>query len=237
MQAHRHSKSGHWMTHPERKPPIHTLHPSAKIIVTMAYIIVVASCDSHEINKLLLMSVYPVYIFIMGEIPVGLILKRMLLALPFILGVGILSEGWMTFISLTLKGCLTISAALLLMATTGIDRIAMGLNSMKVPGLLILQLLLTYRYLGILVEEVYKIQDAYMLRAPGQKGIKLRVWGSLAGRLLLRTYDRAEKIHEAMVLRGFDSAYAFKPAASIALRDKVYMFVWCILMLSAGVIL
>lgn len=60
-----------------------------------------------------------------------------------------------------------------------------------------------YRYISVLLAETQRVVQAYELRAPGQKGIHFKVWGSLMGQMLLRSMDRAEVIYESMCLRGF----------------------------------
>ena len=51
------------------------------------------------------------------------------------------------------------------------------------------------------------MQQAYSLRAPGQKGIHISAWGSFLGQLLLRSMDRAQALYESMELRGFSGEF------------------------------
>ena len=69
--------------------------------------------------------------------------------------------------------------------------------------MLVTTILLTYRYIVLLLQEANRISTAYALRAPGQKGIHFRAWGSLLGQLLLRSMDRAQLVYESMLLRGY----------------------------------
>jgi len=202
---------------------IHKIHPIAKIITTVLYLIFVISFDKYEISGLMPFFLFPVLIFILAEIPFLPIFKRILLVLPFIVGVGIanpffetqqisfgdieISIGWLTFLSIFIKGLLTVTASILLLATTGMDKIATSLIFLKVPRIFVLQLLLTYRYISVLMEETSRMMMAYSLRAPGQKGIAIKVWGSFAGQLLLRTFDRAQRVYQSMLLRGFDGEF------------------------------
>ena len=55
---------------------------------------------------------------------------------------------------------------------------------LRMPGMLVTLLLLTYRYVGVMTEELAVMTDAYRLRAPGQKGIHYSAWGSFLGQLL-----------------------------------------------------
>ena len=61
-----------------------------------------------------------------------------------------------------------------------------------------------YRYLFVLVDEASRLVRARSLRAVGNEGGGLKIFGSLVGHLLLRTLDRAQRIYLAMCCRGFD---------------------------------
>ena len=82
-----------------------------------------------------------------------------------------------------------------------------------------------YRYIFVLLDEVKKITLAYSLRAPGQKGIHFKVWGSLVGNLFLRTMDRSTDVYEAMCLRGFSGDFTetrTKKSAKQIIIDLIY---------------
>lgn len=225
-----------------KKTFIHEIHPLAKLIVTISFLIVVVSFGKYEIGSLLPLFFYPVIIFAFAEIPAAPILKRLLFIEPLIIGIGILnpllaketfqiggitlSVGWITFLSIVIKSGLTVTAALLLVAITGMDKLAAALRMLKIPKIFVLQLLLTYRYISVLVEEVARMLRAYSLRAPQQKGIQRSAWGSFAGQLLLRTFDRAERVYQAMRLRGFEGEYNTGEDKKFRLKDFLYVFAW-----------
>ncbi|MHB8125700.1 MAG: cobalt ECF transporter T component CbiQ [Desulfitobacteriaceae bacterium] len=226
----------------KKETVIHQLHPLVKLLTTVIYLTVVVSFGRYEIGSLLPLLLYPVMVFALAELPVKPILKRVLLVAPLIIGIGILnplfdhqlfwlggiaiSRGWITFFSIFLKCGLTVTAALLLIATTGMDKLAGALRMLKIPRLFVLQLLLTYRYISVLMEEVILILRAYSLRAPKQKGIHRNVWGSLAGQLILRTFDRAQRVYEAMCLRGFSGEYHTGDSGRITVWDLAYLAGW-----------
>ena len=223
---------------------VHRIHPVSKLLTTFVYLVVVVSFGKYEISSLLPFFFYPVMIFAFSEIPVMPILKKLLLVSPFVLGIGILnpffdtqtftaggvifSQGWITFLSIVIKSMLTVTASILLLATTGMDRLGAALRILKVPKLFVLQLLLTYRYISVLMEEVGRMSTAYSLRAPGQRGIAFHAWGSFTGQLLLRTFDRAQHIYQSMTLRGFDGEYPTGVSSSEKriLTDISYFVAW-----------
>lgn len=230
---------------------IHRLHPLVKLLATLVYLVVIVSFDRYEIAGLLPFIFYPVLVMVLAEIPAGPILKRILLVEPLIIGIGILNpvfdhqavvvggmtiaRGWVTFISIFIKCGFTVTAALLLIATTGMDRLASAMDMLKIPRLFILQLLLTYRYISVLAEEVARILRAYALRAPRQKGVHWSAWGSLAGQLLLRTLERAQRVYQAMCLRGFTGEYRTGDHQKIGIRDLVYFACWSLFFAAARI--
>ena len=78
------------------------------------------------------------------------------------------------------------------------------------------------------MEEVGRILRAYSLRAPQQKGIHRSAWGSLAGQLIIRTFERAQRVYQAMCLRGFTGEYHNGTSTKINRMDFTYLFGWCI---------
>lgn len=221
---------------------IHALHPAVKLITVLVFIVVTVSFGRYEVSGPLPLVFYPVLLAAAADIPAAPLLKRLVYVLPFILLIGIfnpvfdtqpvliggaeVARGWITFISLFLKGVLTVTAALLLIATTPMDALAAAFRLLLVPRVLVLQILLTYRYLTVLLWEADRTMTAYALRAPLQKGVHYRVWGSLAGQLLLRTYDRAQRLHSAMCLRGFKGDYHTGRPAGIGGKDIAFLAGW-----------
>ena len=71
------------------------------------------------------------------------------------------------------------------------------------------------------------MNTAYTLRAPRRRGIAFRDWGAFAGNLLLRSFDRAETVHDAMLLRGFrDSAPVLPPPPRFSKISFAYLIFW-----------
>ena len=67
--------------------------------------------------------------------------------------------------------------------------------------------------------------DAYLLRAPGQKGIHISAWGSFLGQLLLRSMDRAQELWNSMQLRGYHDHFHYADIPPFKLRDAAYIAV------------
>jgi cobalt/nickel transport system permease protein len=220
----------------------HRIHPAAHLTLTLVLIALVSSVGRYDGIRLVPFLLYPVIIFAASPLPVRPVLARASLALPFVLGFGlaglltdrapvlaygiILPGGWISLATLILKTGLTVLAALLLVALTGIVKLSYALRLLRVPRLLVLQILLTYRYIAVLLEETMWTTQAYKLRAGGRPGIRLKDWGNVGGSLLLGTYDRARHVYWAMTLAGFNGDIHPGQTRRLAGRDYFYLAIW-----------
>ena len=139
-------------------------------------------------------------------------------------------------LTLMLKGCLALMASFLLVAPTTIDMLCAGLRQFHVPKLLVALLLLTYRYIGVMMEEASVMVQAYSLRAPGQKGIHISAWGSFLGQLLLRSMDRAQELYSSMELRGFRGEYFYSDIPACRVGDVLFAVIGISLFVCARVV-
>ena len=220
--------------------PIHRLGPEAKLLAAVAFIAVTVSFPKYRLGALMPMALWPVILYQIAGVPVGLCFYKLRYVLPLVLAVGLfnplldrtpllylggaaVSGGVVSMLTLMVKGVLCLMASFLLMATTSIDCLCAGLRRMRVPKMPVTLLLLTYRYVGLMTEELSAMTDAYALRAPGQKGIHISAWGSFLGQLLLRTMDRAQEVYAAMLLRGYHEHFHYAPIAPFSAADGAYL--------------
>lgn len=223
--------------------PIHRLDPRAKIIATLVFVIVAVSYGKYEIAAMLPLVFFPIALGALGGIPAWFVIQRVLVALPFVLFVGIFNPlldrtvvlrlgtldvagGWVSLASILFRSTLTVGAALLLVATTGMAGICAGLTRLGVPRVFAVQLLFLYRYLFVLGDEATRLLRARSLRSFGGRGMGLRAASSLLGHLLLRTIDRAERIHVAMRSRGFDGEVRLLRRPRFGPGDALFVAGW-----------
>jgi cobalt/nickel transport system permease protein len=225
-----------------RETPLAGIDPRAKVAVTIAYVAVVASFGPAELLRLAPLAAYPAVLLALGDVPPGPLLWRLALASPFALGVAAfepllhrapvalgpltVSEGWLAFAAILAKFVLSLGAALLLVATTGFDDVCAALRRLGAPRVLVTQLLFTYRYLFVLAGEAARMVRAHDLRAPGGGRPRPRVAAQLVGQLLLRTLDRAQRIHAAMACRGFDGTVPFQRPRRLRPPDLAFAASW-----------
>jgi cobalt/nickel transport system permease protein len=190
----------------------------------MLYIVLVVSFPNTAVSGLLPFILYPAVMMSLSLTPYKPLLSRMAVALPFALVIGlsnmalmretaftvsgvVVTTGFLSFVSIMLKTALCVFAVLLLIATTPFTSLAALLTRRAGVRVIGLQIVLTYRYISTLLGEAGDMWTAYMLRSPGAKALKMRDMGTFAGQLLLRSFDRAERVYYAMKCRGFSGVY------------------------------
>ena len=224
------------------KSAIHSLHPAAKLIATIAYILITLSFDKYDLNGLVPMVLWPVLLFALSGIKVSTCFYKLRIVLPLVMMVGLfnplfdknvllqigslgITGGVISMITLMLKGIYCLMASFLLMATTKVDNLCAALRKMHLPEIIVTLFLLTYRYVGVMTEELAVMTDAYHLRAPGQKGIHISAWGSFLGQLLLRSMDRAQELYSSMLLRGYHKHFHYADIKRFKASDASYIAV------------
>jgi cobalt/nickel transport system permease protein len=114
-------------------------------------------------------------------------------------------EGVVVASQITLKSNAIIIALIALVATMPVATAGHALSRLRVPAKLIYLLLMTYRYIFVLEQEYQRLARAARIRGfqPGTNLHTYRTYAYLVGMLLVRAAERAERVHWAMVCRGF----------------------------------
>lgn len=223
--------------------PIHRLDPRAKVLATGAFLLAVVSYPKYEIAALLQFFLFPIVLVTAGQLPVGFFVRKVIIVSPFAIMVGIfnpffdqaplvhlgpvaISGGWISFISIMLRFFLTIGTAFLLIATTSFQGLCLALLRLGVPKVLTVQLLFLYRYIFVLGGEAMRLVRARSLRSFGKRGLGMKVFASVVGHLLLRTLDRAQRVHRAMLCRGFDGEMRVLRPVKLGLKDVMFTLGW-----------
>ncbi len=113
-----------------------------------------------------------------------------------------------------------------LAATSSILEIGHSLERLHLPHKLILLLLTTYRYLGLIEEEYRRLRRSAALRC-FSKTTSLhtyRTYGYLIGMTLIRSYDRSRRIHKAMLMRGFQGYFPLLTIRTTRPTDLLLLF-------------
>lgn len=222
---------------------VHRLDPRAKLVTSLVFIVTIASFDKYALSALLPFLVYPVALLAGARLPAGFLLKKLLIVAPFAFFIGIFNPlfdqrilfhlgplavtgGWVSFGSILLRFLLTIGIALILIATTSFPGVCMALEKIGAPRVFAIQLLLLYRYLFVLVSEALRMTRARALRSFHGRGLGMRIFGQMIGQLLLRTFDRAQRVHLAMLCRGFNGEIRSVRRLHIGLAEVAFTLGW-----------
>lgn len=223
--------------------PIHRLDPRAKLLVTFAFLLAVVSHDKYAVSALTPFFLYPAVLLALSCVPVTFLLCRLLWAAPFAVLLGAfnplidhaplltlggldISGGWVSFASILLRFALVVSALVLLVATTGVPALAHAAQRLGMPRAFVVQLLMLYRYLFVLAGEAGRMARAHRLRAGDRRAAAWRVFARMAGQLLLRALDRADRIHRAMLCRVFDGRVPMLDTLRFRPQDWGFLLGW-----------
>lgn len=224
---------------------IHRLHPLAKMMTTLVYIICIAAHGRYDLFSMAPFLFYPIIMMALSDVPFLMICKRTLIALPFTLFAGIsnlildrqlfmrvgevvITTGVLSFFTILLRTCLSVAAILILVAVTPFSQMSCQLRRMHVPVIFVNLVEMIYRYIGVLLEEADTMLTAYRLRNPHVKWPLLKDMGSFTGQLFLRSYDRAERVYQAMKCRGYGMGDIKLDKRPFSLEDWIFLLVGCI---------
>jgi len=222
---------------------LHRLDPRAKVLATLVFIVSVVSFGRYELSALIPFLFFPACLIALGELPAGYLVAKVALVCPLAVAVGMfnpffdrsvlmqlgpldITGGWISFASIVLRTALTVGAALTLTALTGFPAICRALERLGMPRAFAMQLLFLYRYLFVLSEEVGRASRARELRSFGRNGDGLKSYASLLGHLLLRTWQRAERMHMAMLARGFSGVLPGREGSRFGAPEFAFLFFW-----------
>jgi cobalt/nickel transport system permease protein len=214
--AHRLHYQGH--------SPVHRAPAHLKILALVGFMLVVVATPR---------AWYPVYagylavlvgVIALSRVPAGYLGRRMVVEVPSVvfavlmpfvatgprvevLGVAVSQAGLLGAWGLLAKGTLGVLAALTLAATTQPSDLLRGLERLRMPQPIVQIMGFMVRYLDVVTGELGRMTTA--MRSRGCDPRSPRHWPALArslGALFVRSYERGERVHLAMLSRGYDGS-------------------------------
>jgi len=212
---------------------VHRLDPRLKIIIAVAYVVSNSLLPDGAWEAFFAAWLFLLAANVAANLGAGFTLRRSLVALPFavaavtvlFLPVGeplfgirigghelaVTDAGLLRFSSIIIRTWLSIQMAILLVSVTQFPDLIHGLEHLRVPKILTTVLAFLYRYLFVLTDEVLRLSRARQARSAGAPGRqagrdvtwRARVTGNMAGQLFLRSYERSDRIYQAMLARGY----------------------------------
>jgi cobalt/nickel transport system permease protein len=213
--------------------PLHHLDPRVKVLLTVAFILSNVllpdgAWAAFGLAWLLVLAANGI-----SGLGLGFTFRRSYIALPFALAaltalfslpgrplssfsIGpwqliITDAGLLRFLSILVRSWLSIQMALLLVGVTEFPDLIHALAHLRVPGILITIIAFLYRYLFVLTDEVMRLMRARQARSAAAPGLhpgrsvawRAGVAGHMTGQLFLRSYERSDRIYNAMLARGY----------------------------------
>lgn len=200
----------------------HLLPSHLKILAVLAFISVSVSTPITRWPAFIAFFLLLVATAYASKIPLLLLFKRALIEIPFIFfailmpffgtgekfeiaGIELYREGLLAGTSIVVKGTLGVLAAVILSTTTTAREILRGLERLKLPAVMVQIASFMLRYVNVISDEMERMKVARESRGFIATGIKhWKVIATSAAALFIRSYERGERVHLAMLSRGFD---------------------------------
>ena len=228
----------------DRGTAVHRLHPRAKILVTFIYITVVVSFNRYDVLGVIPFFVYTALVCAMADLPLRILHKRFLIALPFcafagltnffldrniafVIGDAEITYGLLSLIAIILRTYLCVMAVFILISTTPFSSMTRELRRLRVPQIFITLIEMIYRYIGVLIDEAASMTTAYKLRSVKTKGVAMKDMGPFVGQLALRSFDRGERVYAAMACRCFGGELPERAPVKMTASDIIAVCLLC----------
>ncbi len=139
--------------------------------------------------------------------------------------------GLIRFASILLRSWISVQMAIVLTATTQFPDLIHALRHLKVPDILVSTISFMYRYLFVLSDETLRLLRAREARSAqltqGSKSggsifWRAKIAGNMAGQLFLRSYERSERVYNAMLARGYFGTLLTLNPHVMEIRDWVW---------------
>jgi cobalt/nickel transport system permease protein len=132
--------------------------------------------------------------------------------------------GLRAAVLLCLKALALITLVLVGLTTAPLDATFKAAHALRVPGLLVQLAMLTHRYIFVLDAELSRLRTALRVRGFRNRASRhsYRTVGHVAGTLLVRGYERAERVSQAMRCRGFDGRFRSLTEFRTTLADPCF---------------
>jgi cobalt/nickel transport system permease protein len=205
---------------------IHKLDPKIRVSLTVVYSFVIAL--AYQFPVLIIALVLSSILVTIARVNIKEVLKRMVIvnALIFLLWVilpftfhgevltrmgsfAIYRPGVTLAAQITLKSNAILLAFIALIATMPFATLGYALHRLRVPEKIVHLLLMTYRYIFVIEEEYKRLLRAAKIRGfqPGTNINTYRTFSYVIGMLFVRSAARAERVHQAMLCRGFKGKF------------------------------
>jgi cobalt/nickel transport system permease protein len=216
--------SGHHQLYRPGASAVHRLPPQCKLLAVFAFAIVVVATPREAFWAFAVYALLLAAVAFVARVPLSFVARRMVVEVPFVLfaflipfiglgervsvlGVSLSVEGLWAAWNILAKATLGVIASVLLAATTEPRMILLGAQRLRLPTLLVQIAMFMLRYMDVIMDEMRRMRVARESRGFEARNFRhIPVIARSAGALFIRSYERGERVHLAMLSRGYSGA-------------------------------
>lgn len=217
--------------------PVHRLPPETKVLSAFLFVAVVAITPREAIWAFGSYAAMVAALVIFSRVPVRFVLSRLLAIVPFVifalflpfigvgkdidlLGISLSSEGIWAMWNILAKATLGATVSILLAATTEVPEIVKGFGRLRVPPVITGIASFMIRYLEVIAGELARMRTAMTARGYDPRWLsQARPIAASAGTLFVRSYERGERVYDAMLSRGYNGVMPALDTRSATRRE------------------
>lgn len=214
------------LAHAAAPPPVvtalHRAAPECKLVALVAFLVAVALVPHGQALPYAVHAAVLLVVAVWARARPAFLARRLLIEVPFVafvvllpfvtagprvelLGVGLSEAGLWTAFGITAKATLAVLAAGVLATTTSAPELVAGLERLRAPRVLTAVAGFALRYVQVVMDELATLRHARIARGDDPRWIwQVRTIARSAGTLVIRCFERGERVHVAMLARGFD---------------------------------
>ncbi|MET8335300.1 cobalt ECF transporter T component CbiQ [Streptosporangium canum] len=204
--------------------PVHRLPPQCKLAAVAGFALVVVATPREWLWAFGLYALLLVAVALAARVPFPFLLRRMVVEIPFVvfavalpfigfgervsfLGLSFSVAGLWAAWNILAKATLGVIASVLLAATTEPRLMLLGAQRLRLPPLLVQIAMFMLRYMDVIVDEMRRMRVARESRGFAARNVRhIPVVARSAGALFIRSYERGERVHLAMLSRGYSGS-------------------------------
>jgi cobalt/nickel transport system permease protein len=201
--------------------PVHRLAPQCKVAATVLFVLAVACTPAGAYRPYLCDLLALAAVATLARLPPLILARRLLVEVPFVLfvlvlpvldgpprltvlGIALSVPGLHAAATITLKATFGLLATGILAATTPLPEIITGLERLRVPRVFTAVAAFMVRYLEVLTAELARMRTAALCRGGNPRWVwQVRDVTAGLGALVVRSFERGERVHLAMASRGY----------------------------------
>lgn len=233
---------------------LYKIDPRIKI-VSAFLLIFLAVCGDQNIVRFSSFFFILLAIAVFSSLPLSPLFKRSLVIIPFVVVVAaflpffgkgetvevfnihLRVEGVERFCDVVMKAFLSVFCAAILVEATEFQDLIKGFEKLKLPTIMVVLISFTYRYSSVILEEAKRMKRARDARSTGGSFIwQMKTLGNILGQLFIRSYERSERVYQAMALRGFTGEIKTLNTIRLARKDVVWGVGFCVLVVVVRVV-